>query len=76
MRELEREGGRRGQPSSASVCIVQLLCRCPQCLAANRFVLDYNKPRKYSKCQGCGEVIPTGGYKVIMLNNDLSRGIF
>lgn len=58
------------------VKIVQLLCRCPQCQEVNKFVLDYSNPRKYSKCQGCGEVIPTGGYRVIMLNNDLMRSIF
>ena len=76
MRESEREGGRRGQQKPAKVVIVQLLCRCPECRGVNKFVLDYNSPRKYSKCQVCGQHIPTGGYKVIMLNNDLMRPIF
>ena len=72
----KREGGRGNPQTSTKVCIVQLLCRCPECRGVNKFVLDYNHPRKYSQCQVCRSHIPTGGYQVIMLNNDLSRSIF
>jgi len=60
---------------SNEMVIVQMLCRCPQCRGVNKLVVDWNKPRKYSKCQGCGEVIPTEAYKIIATNNDLSRPI-
>jgi ribosomal protein S27E len=76
MGESEREGGRRSKPRAAGPITVQMLCRCPQCRAVNQFVIDWNKPRKLSKCQGCGEVIPTGGYKVIAHTNDLTNPLF
>ena len=58
------------------VKIVQVLCRCPQCREANRVVVDWDHCPKYHKCQGCHELIPLGGYRVIATNNDLSRPIF
>ena len=76
MREPEREGGRRRAPRAADPVIVQMLCRCPQCRAVNQFVIDWNMPRKFSRCQGCGELIPTGGYKVIAHTNDLRNPLF
>ncbi|MBA7580555.1 hypothetical protein ES708_22448 [subsurface metagenome] len=60
----------------AKVSIVQVLCRCPQCRAENRVVVDWNMIPKYHKCQSCKELIPLGGYKVIAQTNDLSRPIF
>ena len=56
--------------------IVQVLCRCPQCQGVNKFVVDWDNPRKYSKCQVCGEVIPTGGYKIMATSNDRNHPLF
>ena len=76
MRASEREGGRGNPQNPTEVVIVQLLCRCPECRGVNKFVLDYDHPRLFSKCQVCGSHIPTGAFKIIVLNNDLSRPIF
>ncbi len=76
MGEHEREGGRRREPSGAKHIVVQMLCHCPECGGINKFVIDWNYPRNYSKCQVCGQHIPTGGYKVIAHTNDLNHPIF
>jgi len=73
---VKRKGGEgRGMVRQRQV-IVQVLCRCPQCLGENRFVIDWNHPRIYSKCQVCGEVVPTGAYKIIITSNDQDHPIF
>lgn len=76
MRETEGEGEGRRDSMTDKMVIVQLLCRCPQCRAVNRFVINWNKPRSHSKCQGCGEIIPTDGYKVIVFTNDQRNPLF
>ncbi|MBA7648704.1 hypothetical protein ES703_56492 [subsurface metagenome] len=56
--------------------IVQVLCRCPQCRGENKLVVDWNNPRKLSKCQVCGEVVPTGAFKIIATSNDRDHPLF
>ena len=55
---------------------VQILGRCPECGHVNKIVAYWASPRKISKCSGCGEVIPTGAYKVIALSNDPRYPLF
>ena len=58
------------------VKVVQILCRCPQCKGENKLVINWINPRRYSKCQACGELIPTDGYKIVMLNYEPGNSIF
>ncbi len=72
----KREGGEgRVMPVKTEI-IVRILCRCPQCRGVNRFVVAWNNVRKYSKCQVCGEVIPTGAYRTSVTSNDPDHPIF
>ena len=70
MKEHEKEGGRRSNMTTYQLLNEYLYCRCPQCLAPNYLVLAQAKPRKYSKCQGCGEIIPTDSYRVMISSNE------
>ncbi len=56
--------------------IVQAICRCPQCRGVNKFVVDWRSYRIYSKCQACGEVIPTGAYRIMAISNDRDHPLF
>ena len=53
--------------------MVQILCRCPECMGVNKFVVDYNNIRPMSNCHCCGAMVPTEAYLVIALTNDMSR---
>ncbi|MBA7708045.1 hypothetical protein ES703_116932 [subsurface metagenome] len=72
----KREGGEGRVMSVKTDIIVKILCRCPQCRGVNRFVVDWDRPRKTSKCQVCGEIIPTGAYRTIATSNDPNHPIF
>ena len=60
------EGSTKNMPSNDNEYVY---CRCPQCFGGNYFVVVRAKPRAYSKCQHCGEVIPTGSYRLLMRSN-------
>ena len=59
-----------------AVKIIRILCRCPQCKGENKLVLDWNSPRRTTKCQACGEIIPTGAYTVLLASSDQRQPIF
>ena len=49
---------------------VQMLVRCPECLAVNQVLVNWDMPRKWHRCQGCSNLFPLGLYRVVMTSND------
>lgn len=65
--EKEVQGETRGGIRS-KVNVMYLFARCFQCGGPNWLALDRNKVRPYSKCQACGEIVPTES--MIMVSED------
>ncbi len=54
-----RETGKPQKPG-----LVYALCVCPKCGGYNQLVYRYGRILEYTKCNGCGELVPTEGYFV------------
>ncbi len=50
--------------------LVYALCVCPKCGGYNQIIYRYGRMLEYSKCNVCGELVPTESYQVKAYGSD------
>lgn len=67
LRKIEGPGGKE---TKGRVQTMYLVARCFQCGGPNWLAIDRNHVRPYSKCQCCGEIVPTESMIMILTDYD------
>lgn len=67
---VNQEGRTRTrQPRAAPKPVIDLFIRCPKCCYTQHEYGYSLSDRPWFKCEGCGQVIPSGAWEVIAVGN-------
>jgi len=65
-----------GVKSYHKPALVYALCLCPKCGGYNQIIYRYGRMLEYSKCNVCGELVPTEGYQVKAYGSEGFRAVY